>query len=327
MSQGNCIKLALVSLAVLQQAHLCRCTSEHGGCSPAPPSTLSNGVPSILTSGNDLTKLFRPVIGKNSTDPWAVFSETQVRRHGLWCQVQESNTNNMTDNNIGDWYYPTPSGLLALDNISNDGTPYQELKCSNQVGLVVGGNITNNQGIVKCITTITGLDSLFGVSIDANYFAVYEESVITTIRNCELIFIIVLICFAINYTAGPVIESNMTLTLLHGRNITVGPNVSFSLSFNVSLGLPSCITCTRDNTTIHSGRGFVSGLNYEVVRPLYVSALQPEITRVSFEETQPRVGATYSCTVYVEGRVSITSGVYNFDQLGSATSNATVTGE
>ena len=119
----------------------------------------------------------------------------------------------------------------------------------------------------------------------------------------------------------------MTLTLLHTRD--VGPNVQFRLSFNVSLGLPSRITCTRDSTTIlHSGRGFVSGVNYEVVRPLYVSTSQPEITRVSFEElTRPRVGATYSCTVYVEGRVNITSGVYNFYQLGSATSTATVTGE
>ena len=126
-------------------------------------------------------------------------------------------------------------------------------------------------------------------------------------------------------TAGPVVESTMTLTLLHTRD--VGPNVQFRLSFDVSRGLPSRITCTRDSTTIHSGRGFVSGVNYEVVKPLYVSTSQPEITRVSFEETRPRVGATYSCTVFVEGRVNIASGVYNFDQLGSATSTVTVTGE
>ena len=118
----------------------------------------------------------------------------------------------------------------------------------------------------------------------------------------------------------------MTLTLLHTKD--VGPNVNFSLSFSVSLGLPSRITCTRDSTTIHNGRGFVSEVNYEVVRPLYVSTSQPEITRVSFEETRPRVGATYSCTVYVEGRTSIASTTsYDFDRLGSATSTATVTGE
>ena len=119
----------------------------------------------------------------------------------------------------------------------------------------------------------------------------------------------------------------MTLKLLHTRD--VGPNVQFRLSFSVSLGLPSRITCTRDGTTIYNGRGFVSGVSYEVVRPLYVSTSQPEITRVSFEElTRPRVGATYSCTVFVEGRTNIASAAsYNFDQLGSATSTATVTGE
>ena len=117
----------------------------------------------------------------------------------------------------------------------------------------------------------------------------------------------------------------MTLALLHTRD--VGSNVQFRLSFNVSLGLPSNITCTRDGATIHNGRGFVSGVNYEVIRPLYVSTSQPEITRVSFEQTRSRMGATYSCTVYVEGRVNISSGVYDYDQLGSATSTVTVTGE
>ena len=185
MSQGNS---ALVSLAVLV-LHLCRCTSAQGGCSPAPPNTLSNGVPSIITTG--LTTLFRPLVGKRSTHPWAVFSETQVRQHGLWCQVQEVNTNNMTNNNIGDWYYPTPSGLLALDNISNDSTPYQELKCDNQVGLVVDGDLMNNQGIVRCTTNVTGLTSYSAsLSIDTNYLGVYEDSVITTIRNCKFIFLI-----------------------------------------------------------------------------------------------------------------------------------------
>ena len=119
----------------------------------------------------------------------------------------------------------------------------------------------------------------------------------------------------------------MTLTLLHTRD--VGPNVQFRLSFDVSLGLPSRITCTRDGITIiNNVRGFVSGVNYEVVRPLYVSTSQPEIIRVSFEETRPRMGATYNCTVYVEGRTNITSATsYDFDQLGSATSTASVTGE
>ena len=184
-------------LTVVALLLVCRYSSAQGGCSPTPPNTLisggssgalrSNNVPNIITSGGVLNTLFRPVVGPHTTDPWAVFSETQVRQHGLWCQVQLSNTNNMADNNIGDWYYPTPSGLLALDNISNDSTPYQELKCDNQVGLVVDGDIMNNQGIVRCTTNITGLTTFTGLSIDSNYLGVYEDSVITTIRNCELL--------------------------------------------------------------------------------------------------------------------------------------------
>ena len=183
-------------LTVVVLLLLCRYSSAQGGCSPAssktlisggPPGALrSNNVPNIITSGLSVTPtLFRIMAGGQGTDPWAVFSETQVRQHGLWCQVQESNTNNMTDNNIGDWYYPTPSGLLALDNISNDNTPYQELKCDNQVGLVVDGDIMNNQGILRCTTTITGLTTTTSLSTDTNYVGVYEDSAITNIRNCE----------------------------------------------------------------------------------------------------------------------------------------------
>ena len=196
MCLANSKKFAIVAIVVL--LHLRRYSSAvQGGCSPAPPTLMSSGpsgalrsnnVPNILiphASVKAPNTLFRPVVGGHGTDPWSVFSETQVRQHGLWCQVQEVNTNNEANNNIGDWYYPTPSGLLALDNIVNDSTPYQELKCDNQVGLVVDGDIMNNQGIVRCTTTITGLTTLSGLSTDSNYLGVYEDSVITTIRDCE----------------------------------------------------------------------------------------------------------------------------------------------
>ena len=194
MDQANFRSLMMVVLQLI-----CKHSTAQDACSPAPPSTLISSGPSGALRNNNIPNIliaqpsknfeaqntfFRPVIGGHGTDPWAVFSETQVRQHGLWCQVQEVNTNNMTDNNIGDWYYPTPCGLLALDNINNDGTPYQELKCDNQVGLVVDGDIITNQGIVRCTTTITGLTSFYGLSTDTNYLGVYEDSVITTIRNC-----------------------------------------------------------------------------------------------------------------------------------------------
>ena len=202
MCQANSSILGLSVIALLVLLLVCRSVPSlaQGGCSPAPPNTLisggpsgalkSNNVPNILTQFLPSTTIFRVVVGGQGAAPWAVFSETQVRQHGLWCQVQQSNTNNMPDNNIGDWYYPTPSGLLALDNITNDGTPYQELKCDNQVGLVVDGDIMNNQGILSCTATITGLTTLTGLSTGTNYVGVYEDSVITTIRNCELNFVV-----------------------------------------------------------------------------------------------------------------------------------------
>ena len=115
----------------------------------------------------------------------------------------------------------------------------------------------------------------------------------------------------------------MSVTLLHTRD--VGPNVQFK--FSVSQGLPSRLFCRGGGSTLANGRGVVSGVTYEVVRPLYNGTSQPEITRISFERTLLRVEATYSCTVYVEGRKNIASDKnYKFDQLGDATSTATVTG-
>ena len=77
--------------------------------------------------------------------------------------------------NIGDWFYPAASNGLTLLNstaAANDSsTPYQSLKCTNQIGLVVDGDVTNYQGIVRCTTTVPGL------VIDANYMAVYIDSV------------------------------------------------------------------------------------------------------------------------------------------------------
>ena len=160
-------------------------SAEDGGCSPDPPDTLissrpanllSNNVPVILMDGVPDTT-FRSLIGGYGFDPWTVFNESQVKKFGLWCQVRQVNTNNMPDSNIGDWYYPTSSGFTMLTNTTNDGTPYQSLKCTNQVGLVVDSDVTNYQGIVRCTTTVPGLNT------DSNYMAVYKNSVFADLRT------------------------------------------------------------------------------------------------------------------------------------------------
>ena len=158
-------------------------SAQDGGCSPDPPDTLirsrsvnllSNNVPKILASDGTL---LRPLIGGYGAASWVVFSESQVRKFGLWCQVRQVNTNNMPDSNIGDWYYPTSSGFTMLTNTTNDGTPYQSLKCTNQIGLVVDSDVTNYQGIVRCTTTVPGLNT------DSIYMAVYNDSVFAALKT------------------------------------------------------------------------------------------------------------------------------------------------
>ena len=157
--------------------------AQDGGCSPSPSSTLisssgslfSNNVPMI----NAQPKIFQPIVGGHRTDSWAMFSTTQVQQHGLWCQVRLEDTNNMSNSNIGYWHYPTTDGYSLLHSTTIDNTPYQSLKCTNQIGLVVDGDVTNYQGIVKCNTTVPNLNRY------ENYFVVYDDNVFN--NYCELL--------------------------------------------------------------------------------------------------------------------------------------------
>ena len=89
------------------------------------------------------------------------------------------------------------------------------------------------------------------------------------------------------HAAGPIVDSTMTLSILSSRD--ADPNIMFRLSFNISFGPPSRIQCTRDSSNILSGRGIVSGVDYEVIRSQYISSSQPDMTRLSFNQTRPRI--------------------------------------
>ena len=77
--------------------------------------------------------------------------------------------------NIGDMFYPTgngPDGFTVVPTTDpSNSVPYQQLKCTNQIGVVVDGDVTNNQGIVKCNTTVPNLDRI------DNYWVVYSDAV------------------------------------------------------------------------------------------------------------------------------------------------------
>ena len=120
----------------------------------------------------------------------------------------------------------------------------------------------------------------------------------------------------------------MTLYILSSRD--ADHNITFRLSFNISFGLPSLIQCTRNSTAIlldNNQDGIASGVHYEVIRSQYISSSQPDMTRLSFTQTRPRMETTYSCIVTVRGRRNITFGLYDYDSLGNGASTATVTGE
>ena len=128
--------------------------------------------------------------------------------------------------------------------------------------------------------------------------------------------------------AGPTVGSTMTLSILSSRD--ADPNLEYSLSFTVSYGPPSRITCTRDGAVFINNRREPNPALFtrDVIRSRYISSTQPDMTRVTVRpDPQSRIGATYACTVFVEGRTGINSGPYDFDQLGSRSTTVTVTGE
>ena len=114
------------------------------------------------------------LVGGRFVAPWSLFSATQIQQHGLWCQVNSA-SNAGTGSNIGDMFYSTGNGpdgftVVPTNGVSNSA-PYQQLKCTNQIGVVVDGNVTSNyEGFVKCNTTIPNLN------INAHYWVVYSDA-------------------------------------------------------------------------------------------------------------------------------------------------------
>ena len=88
----------LVTVLLLVCRHYA--AAQNGGCSPSPPGTLKSSGPHGSLFNNKVPKInaqaniLQPIVGGYHTDSWAVFSSTQVKHHGLWCQVRLEDTNN-----------------------------------------------------------------------------------------------------------------------------------------------------------------------------------------------------------------------------------------
>ena len=124
----------------------------------------------------------------------------------------------------------------------------------------------------------------------------------------------------------------MKLFLLSSRDTE--SNLMSTLSFTVSYGVPSRLHCVDGNNvnlfSITGSRGpTVSQLSREVIRSHYINSSYPDMTCVSIARTgQPKALATYTCTVYVEGRINPENrNIYNFRQMGNNVTTASITGE
>ena len=120
--------------------------------------------------------MLRSQVGGRFVTPFTLFSATQVYQHGLWCQVN-STSNAGIGSNIGDMFYSTgdgPDGFTSVPTSdSSNNVSYQQLKCTNQIGVIVNDTTatTNFQGYLKCNTTIPNLDT------NTHYWVMYSDTV------------------------------------------------------------------------------------------------------------------------------------------------------
>ena len=119
--------------------------------------------------------MLRSQVGGRFVSPWSLFSATQVLEHGLWCQVNNASNAGM-GNDIGDMFYATGNGpddftvVPTSELINTNNIPFQQLKCTNQIGAIVDDNTTNYQGFLKCNTTIPNLNT------NTHYWVMYNDT-------------------------------------------------------------------------------------------------------------------------------------------------------
>ena len=81
-------------------------------------------------------------------------------------------------------FYPIgdgPDGFTVVPTSdTNNSVPYQQLKCTNQIGVVVDNDMYNS-GNVKCNTTIPNLDGI------TNYWVVYSDTLFNSYRKLSFL--------------------------------------------------------------------------------------------------------------------------------------------
>uniref|UniRef100_A0A1X7TQK7 protein-tyrosine-phosphatase n=1 Tax=Amphimedon queenslandica TaxID=400682 RepID=A0A1X7TQK7_AMPQE len=137
----------------------------------------------------------------------------------LWCQSASNSTN------IGVWYYPNGTEVPLFDRPFGNAAPSPVFskRFSGQIALARSGGLSGYEGLYKCIIPDeNGVDQtlVVGAYTDTGY----------------------------NNNDGPNADPTMQFSLLSTSRLATSP--VFSLSFNVSNGPPTTVSCLVNGTGI-----------------------------------------------------------------------------
>uniref|UniRef100_A0A1X7SR05 Fibronectin type-III domain-containing protein n=1 Tax=Amphimedon queenslandica TaxID=400682 RepID=A0A1X7SR05_AMPQE len=175
----------------------------------------------------------------------------------LWCQ----SANNVT--NIGVWYYPNGTEVPLFDGEFGDPSapsPLFSKRFSGQIALARSDGLSGYEGLYKCIIPDeNGVDQtlVVGAYTDTGY----------------------------NNNDGPDADLTMQFSLLSTSRLATPP--VFSLSFNVSDGPPTTVSC--------SVNGPSKGISTELSRVIVNGPRS--VTRVTVT-VRLREAGNYQCNVY-----------------------------
>uniref|UniRef100_A0A1X7T0R0 Uncharacterized protein n=1 Tax=Amphimedon queenslandica TaxID=400682 RepID=A0A1X7T0R0_AMPQE len=196
----------------------------------------------------------------------------------LWCQ----SANNVT--NIGVWYYPNGTEVPLFDGPIDDSSapsPVFSKRFSGQIALARRAGISGYEGLYKCIIPDeNGVNQtlVVGVYTDTGY----------------------------NNNDGPDADPTMQFSLLSTNRLATPP--VFSLSFNVSDGPPTTVSCSVNGNGISTElfRVIVNGSGF--------------VTRVTVT-VRLREAGNYQCNVFNDRVTAGTNGRIGNVQAASSTTS------
>uniref|UniRef100_A0A1X7TGW4 Ig-like domain-containing protein n=1 Tax=Amphimedon queenslandica TaxID=400682 RepID=A0A1X7TGW4_AMPQE len=173
----------------------------------------------------------------------------------LWCQSANGVTN------IGVWYYPNGTEVPLFDGPIDDSSapsPVFSKRFSGQIALARSGGLSGYEGLYKCIIPDeNGVNQTLVVGA-------YTDTVY-------------------NNNDGPDADPTMQFSLLSTSRLATPP--VFSLSFNVSDGPPTTVSCSVN------GNGISTELSRVIVNG------SGSVTRVRVT-VRLREAGNYQCTVF-----------------------------